>query len=1371
MESIKEKAINSRILRVFLALVLAVSMIGAIFPAQIASAAPTYNEGNPYENGDLTWDQNKHAYKLTGTTIRVGGVTQIGTGAPPFPYPSFLTEANAAGDGNYPGWGISNFSYSSVTVTKNNRNLAFSNPLPTTGHCAQSNNETCNDLPRDAYLYVLPEESYWSADGGTYYATLIMMVDNGHEHGVWDQATIGLSKMTAEWRVKGNLDLQKVSNNTDITNNNSCYSLKDAQYGIYTEAACTNQVGTLTTNASGYAKSADLNVGAYYVKETIAPKGYAKDNTVYSVQVVAGQTMRVNGTTVSDMPQGDPARMWVGKIDLETTLNMPQGSASLAGAEFTVKYYGGYYSTTNKDWIDNTAPTRTWVVKTDEDGFAALDKNYLVSGDSFYYASNGHITIPLGTVTIQETKAPEGYLLSDDTVYVQQVTTEGYLESVETYDAPIVSEQVVRGGLSLTKFINETENYEEQTEIKTPVADVDFEIVNQNDSAVTRTDGTVIEPGQVVMTITTNKNGYAATEANDLVYGTYLVREVASTTPDSYDPIQPFTVTVSEDGEMYRYIVEDKLTLSPVKVIKVDSETGKQIPAFVTYQLLDADKNVITFTTHYTETIVHETFTAAKDGTLTFPERLKKGTYYLREVTAPEGYVLSDELLSFDVTETNNWDNPMIVEFENTPIKGEITIVKADALTGDAVAGAEYTVRAVGDIVTGDGTVRFVDDEIVASGLLTDANGSVAIEGLYLGLYKVYETKSPEGYALDTNEYFVEILSQRQDVPVVKMRQDVVDIPTTVKVVKTDVTGGDPLAGASFRIWQDGADPKDAFDTNSVLLELLGGMQALNDDIVNVDYNNAEAVLNAFQEATAGDEVEFRVSAKMADDFISTHTLIATFNDDFTITITMNDDTEVCVIAAKEIVVEGAFDFTGTTDENGELSVPYLKHGTYNIIEVAAPEGYFLPNNLVAQAFTVDDQGLIDGKAVYVVEQTNDFTKLDISKQAITTSEEIEGATLTITDKDGNVVDEWVSTTEPHRIENIEPGIYTLTETMAPATYEYAQSITFAVFATGDVQTVVMYDEPIKISGEIDKRQTIAAGGESYQYTIDYRSTSSTWADELNVIDPLECVNEGLTRVKEIQTPVSFEDYDGMMYVFYQTNKGGNTNDVNPLANNPYNAWNEKNESMQDWSDWSLWAEVSTLKSSTLKVADLKLADDEYITAIGFAHGRVEKSFTTRLGEWDRDNLKSEHDNLDSVVTPHADAFDLMAATGLTKTEKSTSVNYAPAVLTMDIISEDYYSGTADLWNSAEMNIWRNKGLVPELLYDDDADKVVQSYTPETPETGKYDKTGDLERLAPYLIVLALCLLAAGASTFYLVRRKRKSIVDVKEIPEKTLDE
>ena len=275
--------------------------------------------------------------------------------------------------------------------------------------------------------------------------------------------------MGYEYNPTGNLTLQKVSANESITSGNSCYSLSGATYGIYSDAGCSAQVTTLTTDAGGNAAAVSLNAGTYYYKELTAPTGYALDSSVQSFTVTAGQNTALS---VSDTPTNDPAMITLNKVDSETG-DMVQGGASLAGAQFTVNYYDGYYNNSNLP----ANPTRSWIIQTKEITTkggnkvyrAVLSNDYFVAGDALYSAS-GINTLPLGTISIEETKAPEGYNLEGAYLqvggtgtkitgkYVAQITQDGNLASLKGGNTFKVSDKIKRGDFKLTKIDTDNQN-------------------------------------------------------------------------------------------------------------------------------------------------------------------------------------------------------------------------------------------------------------------------------------------------------------------------------------------------------------------------------------------------------------------------------------------------------------------------------------------------------------------------------------------------------------------------------------------------------------------------------------------------------------------------------------------------------------------------------------------------------------------------------------------------------------------------------------------------------------------------------------------------------------------------------------------------
>lgn len=425
---------------------------------------------------------------------------------------------------------------------------------------------------------------------------------------------------------KGKLRIKKTSANPAITDNNPCYSLQGAEYGVYkTEAdakANKNKVKTLTIGKydnseknKDWSNEVELDEGTYYVKETKNPKGYALNNSVVKVAIKANENSWIgtNGE-FKDYPQSDPIGILLGKVDKETNKNKPQGSASLAGAEFTVKYYKGLYDSDPAK--SGQTPDRSWVLKTDKDGSCDLAKGYKVSGDDFYYASNGDATLPVGTITIQETKAPTGYFINNE-VFVRKITTKGSVEDVDTYNQPEILEKVIKFDIKKV-----------QAGTSTPVAGAVFRH--------TLPDGSTEE-------LTTNDSGEIT--ITGLASGTHKIKEIKS--PDGYQ-LNPNEVVFNvasgtgkitftsdtnnliaqgtkDSGDGYATFGE-KVNPFNLKITKTN-EHGKVLKGaeFTLYSDEKCEKVV-------------DTQTSDDKGLLSFKNLDVEKTYYFKETKAPQGY-------------------------------------------------------------------------------------------------------------------------------------------------------------------------------------------------------------------------------------------------------------------------------------------------------------------------------------------------------------------------------------------------------------------------------------------------------------------------------------------------------------------------------------------------------------------------------------------------------------------------------------------------------------------------------------------------------------------------------------------------------------
>lgn len=418
---------------------------------------------------------------------------------------------------------------------------------------------------------------------------------------------------------KGKLCIKKTSANPAITDNNPCYSLQGAEYGVYKSEsdakADKNKVKTLTTEESGWSNTVELDEGTYYLKETKAPKGYALNSEVKSVSVKANNTTQYGtNNELKDYPQSDPVSIVLGKVDKETNKNKPQGSASLAGAEFTVKFYKGLYDSDPAK--SGQVPARSWVLKTDEDGNCKLSDKFKVSGDDFFYMSNGLPTLPVGTITIQETKAPTGYFINNE-VFVSKITSSGDAERVETFNMPTVNEKVIKFNIKKV-----------QAGTSTPVSGAVFRHTLPNGSTEDLTTNSI---GEITIT--------------GLASGTHKIKEIKS--PDGYQ-LNPNEVVFNvasgtgkitftsgtnsliaqgtkDSGDGYATF-GDKVNPFNLKITKTN-EHGKVLKGaeFTLYSDEKCEKVV-------------DTQTSDEKGLLTFKNLDVEKTYYFKETKAPQGY-------------------------------------------------------------------------------------------------------------------------------------------------------------------------------------------------------------------------------------------------------------------------------------------------------------------------------------------------------------------------------------------------------------------------------------------------------------------------------------------------------------------------------------------------------------------------------------------------------------------------------------------------------------------------------------------------------------------------------------------------------------
>ena len=990
-----------------------------------------------------------------------------------------------------------------------------------------------------------------------------------------------------KWRPKIEIKFQKKSSEPSISVG-PYYEFAGAKYEIF-DGDGKKRIGVITFDKNGEAHY-DLPIGREYIlREIEAPQGFQIDKNDIRFKAI------MNGMLVKLEEEPQDLTFTVIKQD-SAAGEQAQDTLTLAGAEFTL--------------VDCKGEAHTAV--TDEEGYARFTG------------------LPLGDVTYFESKAPIGYALCDEKfthhIDATDLSDMGKDGTLYVYaDAPVPNRPYAFD-VEISKFKRADED---TGGVMRPAEGVEFEIISKT-------------TGKTLTTITTDKYGtartpegewYGAGERNIAIKGSlpfdpkgYIVRENPNTVPSGYVPMDDFIISPEEqvDGVRLKYIVENKMPSSHLQIIKTDKASGQRVPlSGFTFELLDKNKKPIKQECWHPQHVELTRFTTDQSGSVTLPQQLVPGTYYIREVASVGPYLTAKTCLKLVI---DNGKGVASVTFSDDQAMGQAVIEKLCSEDGESLAGAEFDVIAQEDIVSPDGRVAAVKGSVVDH-VKTDEKGKATTKKLALGsgsaTYAFVETRAPVGHALDATPIPFTLTYKGGEHETVKQHVMAKNTPTKIIVDKTDSSSGAPLPGAHF------------------------SASRVSDD------------------GTEGEPLE------------------------------------------------------AITDEEGRAVFNHIKPGLYRLRETQAPTGYLIDNGITE--ITVDEQGLIDSSPTGTVKKTNGFTRVDISKRSAADESEIPGAKLKLTNSRGEVIAEWVSDKKPHRVEHIDPGTYTLEERMTPLGFDQAQSITFDVKPTGVVQSFALYDEPISIDAQLDKRQQIAApindkaeadtkenGAKPaksdgyFDYALDFRSLSSTWTDEFNITDTLQCVRDGKAELLGITTPRAQGDYDGKLNIWYTTSameaskntehaEGGanatlDDGHANPWLSDPLITELVGDDGRAaDYTNWMLWERgVDATEPHLMDVRDLNLEKDEHVTGIRLEFGRVDKGFTTGGTDWNRKGMKDLHDNY----------------LGSDETQRVGS-----ALLHMR--ATDQYDANSRMSNGAYVEANRNGGG-NENLHGEDVDQVEQ---------------------------------------------------------------
>ena len=738
----------------------------------------------------------------------------------------------------------------------------------------------------------------------------------------------------------------------------------------------------------------------------------------------------------------------VTKQDSETTLE--QGNGTLAGA-----VYGLY-----KD--GELVDTYT----TDENG---------------YFKTKEYVC---GNYTVQEISPSEGYLL-DETVYPVGAEAENY--TIEHNPISMtVTEDVVKGSISIIKHSDDG-----STQIETPEVGAEFEVYLK--SAGSYENAKDSEKDYLVC----DENGFAQTK--DMPYGVYTVHQTVGW--DGTEFIADFDVNISENGQTYRYLINNAEFESYVKVVKVDSETGNVIPyEGAGFEIYDSNGQKISMTFSYPTPTTIDVFYTNSNGYLITPEVLPYGKYSLVEVQAPVGYVLDSTPVPFSVSAENAEEENSLtiikVNKENTAQKGRISVKKTgDIFVSVGVASSAYTdengemivnpttytpvfangnlsgavfqVIAAEDIVTLDGTIRANAGDVVAE-ITTNESGYAESDLLYLGKYEIKEVSAPFGYVQNTESQFVELTYAGQEIAVLDTVNTSFDNDYQgVEISLSKVMENDELFGiygencyTSVHFGLFAAEDITAADGTVIPADGLISEVSLYEDMtakfdvqipfgryyvkeISTDEHyilNGEKYLVNF-EYMGQDIQNVDIDCGQFVNLLKRGRIEGHKVDD------KSEPVENAVFGlfrtdCTEFVSANAL-MTAISDENGYFEFNNIPYGEYAVKEIAAPAGYIFSDEKYHVVINED------GDVIEITAENKPIT-VEISKRDIY-GNELEGAEMVLENADGEIVDRWTSDGTNHVVSKLGAGEYVLKEIAAPDGYVIATDIKFTVDIYGNV--------------------------------------------------------------------------------------------------------------------------------------------------------------------------------------------------------------------------------------------------------------------------------------------------------------------------------
>ena len=783
---------------------------------------------------------------------------------------------------------------------------------------------------------------------------------------------------------------------------------------------------TITTGDDGTGQTMGnlLQTGKYTVREKTAPEGYTLSDKPLSVTIVEKQLADYSKTDPhKNIPQRAGFRIQKKDLELAEKIctltdktgaefradqvtpngNVIQGEAKLEGAEFDLINRSASSVVVDAKVYQPGETIHTFV--TDENGEFTSPASKDVNGNPLPPEQY----LPYGTYELVEIKAPEGFNLRGKNLDITFSIRKEDENTIKDLTGISAEDDVIRFDVDIHKVQAEL-NEEEPHDKLEPMEGIQFDIYLDADM-----DGDNPKEGaKPYVSIKTNSEGYATTKDEAyphgrLPYGHYTIIENQDTVPTGYGAIRNLHVNGTKDagiidGQLIQTGIYQDQHGEWIQLAKVDKDSGKLVlRAGAKIQVLKDDQKTVVEFKDSTNHKKVSTFVTNEEGMAYLPQRLEMGTYYLKELEAPYGYVLNTELTKFEVDQANTWDQLITWQEKDQEVKGILKITKADAETKEKIAGAKFGVYADEKIISGDGTVQAEQGDQVDT-VVIGAYGTGQSKELYLGKYHTAEIEAPEGYTLDPTEHPFELVYKDQNTPIVYAHIDSTNKPTTVKLTKYE--------------WAADEDGEWSDDTPT---KTLGGVTF---DITRIGGADADRI-RAGEVYAGGREVT---------------------KDDGTVVV--------------KYVETGIYSITETATLPG-----YVLDGTPSYFTVDEDGYVFMSdekgNPLDGQAKS--DRAETMKKDQYT---RWDFSKVDMNGEELKSAKmqvlNAEGNVATYQDyKWEKQKAEWTSDGTPHRISRLPIGNYTLHEEQSIEGYTLATDIPFEVTNTGVLCKVVMTNKKL----------------------------------------------------------------------------------------------------------------------------------------------------------------------------------------------------------------------------------------------------------------------------------------------------------------------